>query len=617
MCLSYAERIDNEIIASIVHARDPECAETLEKWLRDPSIQLVGQYVAYDLSIICASWPRLMPLVFEALEAGRITCTRIRQKLIDIAKGQYRGYTNAATGKFVPHKYGLADLSLRLLGRDISAGKGPDAWRLRYRELDQVPLEDWPQDAVDYPLSDAIVTLEVCEEQEEDRFALEDEFRQTCADFALKLISAWGIRTSLPMVKRWEAIVQARLDSHRDRLIEAGLVIQTKKGYQKRIKKAQEYALSVWAAKGVDDYPKTDTGLPKLDAEAAAKADDELFTAFQEYSSTGTIVSRIKELWLGVDKPIHTSFDSLMDTGRCSSTKPNIQNRAREPGDRECFVPRQGKAFAIADLDGFELRTIAQSCTYAVGYSRLAEVLNAKTGDELDSDPHLMMAATMLRIDFEEAKERFRAGDPEVDDARGARKAKMANFGFPAGLGVKGFIAHAMETGVIFTTEEAQKLYNDYLTTWPEMREYFAWIRAQLGEAGVATVRHFQSDRLRGMIPYTVACNTFSQGLGGDAAKHALFHLVRECYVGDGILRGSRVVNFIHDEYIVEVDDDEHAHDKAMVMTKIITDRANEWLPDVPTRAKPLLARRWSKKTKALYGADGRLIPWEWSEAIS
>ena len=606
VCLSWYDGPGSA--AGIMHALDPLCEDLVRQWLFNDDVVLVGQNVVFDLSIIVSEWPGLLDGVFRKLDLGLVRCTRIRQKLIDIANGQYRGYVNGLTGKFIEHKYGLADLSLRLLGRDISAGKGPDAWRMRYAELEAVPISEWPQDAIDYPLSDAMTTYYVFEVQERSSHLLEDEPNQVRADFALRLMSCYGIRTDESRVRKWESVVQGRLDKYRDMLIEAGLIEADKRTglYKKKVKKAQEYAIKLWEARGVEDFPKTDGGKPSLDADAAKRANDPLITAFQAYSSAGTIMSRVKELWGGIELPIHTQFDVLMDTGRTSSTKPNIQNRAREPGDRECFVPRERFVFMVADLDGFELRTIAQSCLWAVGYSKLAEVLNA------GEDPHLMMAATMLRISYDEAKTRYEQGDPEVEDARGARNAKMANFGFPAGLGVKGFIGHAQESGFEFTEEEARKLYEDYLTTWPEMRAYFAWIRGQMGQTDLATVKHFKSNRYRGLIPYTVACNTFSQGLGADAAKYALYKLVKTCYTDQSsILYGCRPVNFIHDEYMVESPDDEFAHDRAHAMAKLITDSANEWLPDVPTRAKPLLSRRWSKLAKAKYDSSGRLVPWD------
>src|SRR5690606_34743176 len=99
---------------------------------------------------------------------GRVRDVLIDQKLIDIAHGRLGGIKVA--GKLVrEYRYSLADLEKRLLGIDRSAQKtGPDIWRLRYHELYDVPLEEWPKDAVDYAIADAIGAYAVHVKQEEE-----------------------------------------------------------------------------------------------------------------------------------------------------------------------------------------------------------------------------------------------------------------------------------------------------------------------------------------------------------------------------------------------------------------------------------------------------------------
>ncbi|WP_177233551.1 hypothetical protein [Stigmatella erecta] len=46
--------------------------------------------------------------------------------------------------------------------------KNPLAWRLRYGELDGIPVECWPVEAVEYPKRDARHTIDVFFKQEEE-----------------------------------------------------------------------------------------------------------------------------------------------------------------------------------------------------------------------------------------------------------------------------------------------------------------------------------------------------------------------------------------------------------------------------------------------------------------
>jgi hypothetical protein len=286
-----------------------------------------------------------------------------------------------------------------------------------------------------------------------------------------------------------------------------------------------------------------------------------------------------------------------------NSSSPNLQNPRRQIGVRECFVPRPGFVYAACDYDKAELHTLSQVCLKILGYSRLAERLNQ------GFDPHLDMGAQMLGITYEEAKARKAEGDPEVKDAR--QSAKVANFGFPGGMGIKGFREYARTGyGVELSENQAKQLRENYLATWPEMNDYFAWVKALCGDAGVCTIKHLFSGRVRGLITYTVACNSFFQGLAADGAKAALFEVARRQYSDPtSYLFGSRTVNFIHDELLVEVP--EHiAHEAATELQTAMIEAFNPWVPDVPVRAGVSLMRRWSKNAEPVW-VDGRLVPWE------
>ena len=122
--------------AKILHVHD--ALPTLRSWLLDPECLLVGHNVAYDAVVICAEFPALVPLVFAAYKANRITCTKKRQQLLDIAGGVYRGRVGEK-GRWIVHKYDLDALSRRLLGKPLVK----DSWRLMYGALRDLPLREW------------------------------------------------------------------------------------------------------------------------------------------------------------------------------------------------------------------------------------------------------------------------------------------------------------------------------------------------------------------------------------------------------------------------------------------------------------------------------------------
>ena len=339
-----------------------------------------------------------------------------------------------------------------------------------------------------------------------------------------------------------------------------------------------------------------------LDEEACDESGDPVLIAVSRYGRAQNIlVKDVRAMLEGVQWPIHAHFDSLVDTGRTSCSGPNLQNPRRKEGVRECFVPRPGHLYAACDFDKAELHTLAQVCFTILGYSRLAERLNA------GFDPHLDLGAQILGISYEEAIRR--KGDPLVKEAR--QHAKPANFGFPGGMGVAGFLSYAKATyGLSFDPDQARVLKERWFENWPEMREYFRWVSNLVGASDAGSIKHLDSKRQRGLVSYTVAANSFFQGLAADGAKAALFEVCRKQYNDPkSVLYGCRTVNFIHDELLVEVPE-ATAHEAAIELQRTMIEAFNPWVPDVPVRASVTLMRRWSKNAEPVW-RDGRLVPWD------
>jgi len=614
-----------------------EAGAFLAKHLRYGS-RFVGANVAYDFLVAAAQFPSLRPGIFRAYAEDRVEDVQLRQKIIDIASGCFRGYVHAKTWKWVPLNYSLEDLTRRHTDRQLDK----DTWRLRYGELRDLPVSAWPEGATKYAREDAEATRDVWDNQE--RMAaktphipvLEDQYRQTRGDFALKCTSTWGLRTDTAAVDALESATRAEYDRLEKILIENGLV-QWKEigGKNPRIetprntKAAKERMLAVcgWrrAAEGESgpqgipfvptaDKPRklvmTDGEDVSLSAEVCTDSEDPLLTLYGEFGELKSVLSKdIDMLRMGITYPIHTHF-GIAWSGRTTSSKPNVQNPRRLPGIREAFRPRPGMVFAQADFEGLELTTLAQTCYRVLGRSTLGDAINAGL------DPHTDFACAMMGIPYEEGLRRRKLPKDspeyqEFDDNR--QTAKVANFGFPGGLGAKTLVIFAKELyGVILTEEKARWLKDRWLAKWPEMSDYFRWIDSHMvDDDGRGAVMQLFSNRIRGGCTYTAACNTFFQGLGSDAAKYALWKVCEAAYtIPESPLYGSRPVNFIHDEIIMECMDDARAHDVAMALESVMVSAAKEWIPDVRIAAPPLLMRRWSKEAKACYDSNGRLIPW-------
>lgn len=189
---------------------------------------------------------------------------------------------------------------------------------------------------------------------------------------------------------------------------------------------------------------------------------------------------------------------------------------------------------------------------------------------------------------------------------------RQCNFGFPGGLGYLRFVDFARNNyGVTVTPNEAIKLKEFWTQAWPEFkRDYFPWV-GKLCDGENPTIQHVYSNRYRGDVSFTEACNSFFQGLAADAAKNAGFLIAKACYLDKSSpLHGCFMWNFVHDEFIVEAPED-RAAEAAEELARLMVVGAAPFLPDVPPIAEPLLMRRWSKKAKTIRDKNGRLVPWE------
>lgn len=632
----------------------------VEDLLQKPDVVLVGHNVAYDLGVLCARRPELLPLVFDAMDAGRIRDTKIRQELLDIASG--RSTRNGATfalrnGEWVKAAYSLAGLAGHYLGKDRFAEKtDSDAWRLRYAELEDVPLDQWPVEAVQYAKEDAEDTLAIFLAQGGLAKDQPTEVEQVRAAWALHLMSVWGVRTDATSVADLEARLLTEQSRLRKRIIQAGIlvgkrvpeaeaeffdeVVKRKKATKKDLQPALdgsspeiEYEDGVayvvtrttvpmrWAkdSKKIEAY--TQRYLARRGKDVELTATGRVSTAKDTLKQTGSHLLDLVADGGGVDKvlgtyvpvlkegtlrPINARFNVLVNSARTSCSEPNLQNLPsgrKVGGTRECFVPRDGFVFVSVDYDTLELRALAQVCLTLFGRSEMAASINA------DRDLHSQVGATMLGMTYEDVEKGKKTKGSPAKTARDA--AKVFNFGAPGGLGAASLVDYARAGyGVAIDERQAREMKAQWLRAWPEMVTYFEWVNQAVG-LGEAVLRHPITGFVRGDVGYTDGCNHLFQHLAAQGAKRALYRAAREAYAEpDSPFFGSRPVVFVHDEIIAEVPEGRAAAASSR-LAQIMCEEMALLIPDVKITASPTLMRYWTKDAVETYDTDGTLVPWE------
>ena len=92
--------------------------------------------------------------------------------------------------------------------------------------------------------------------------------------------------------------------------------------------------------------------------------------------------------------------------------------------------------------------------------------------------------------------------------------------------------------------------------------------------------------RLRSHATYCARHNTIFQGLAADGAKLAMWKLWRN---------GFRIVNFVHDEFLIEVPEQVDANELVMDVERLMIEGMREVVPDVKIKVESNVGDHWKK----------------------
>ena len=167
----------------------------------------------------------------------------------------------------------------------------------------------------------------------------------------------------------------------------------------------------------------------------------------------GTYLNRfVEEAGGDPENVIRTTFNQdVTDTGRLSSSNPNLQNiPSRGPEGakaRSMFIARPGHKLIVADYSMMELRIAAHYSQDDVMLKAFAEGM----------DLHTLMAAKNTGKEYEEMKALVDAGDPWAKQQRSIGKTQ--NFGLLYGMAAPKFRTHLrVETGLLLPLEDVEGL---------------------------------------------------------------------------------------------------------------------------------------------------------------
>ena len=319
------------------------------------------------------------------------------------------------------------------------------------------------------------------------------------------------------------------------------------------------------------------------------KEKDKLSSAFGENFYT----------FLSADKKVRTNFTQILDTGRVSSSEPNMQQIPATNEYRNCFVAPEGYVFVSSDYSSQELNVIAYGSQDPVFLKAL----------ENNEDLHSVCAELVFGDVWNKAAE------PDCDYVLRKEKCnckahkklrtqvKTINFGLAYGMGPK-----KLSETINCNVKEAKELITKYFKAFPKIESFLN----NLGEFGkrhgyIETFPPFRRKRwFNSWTPKMyndkdsfmelgsierASKNTPIQGSSADMTKLALVLIHK--HIKENNLP-VKIVMTVHDQ-IDTICPEDYAEEWKQSMTEIMEKASNTIIKNGLLKAETSITKLWSK----------------------
>lgn len=290
--------------------------------------------------------------------------------------------------------------------------------------------------------------------------------------------------------------------------------------------------------------------------------------------------------YVNSDGKVHTNFSQILDTGRVSSSKPNMQQIPSDNTFRNCFIAPNGWVFVSSDYSSQELNVIAYGSQDPVWLDALEKGL----------DLHGVCADLVF-------EDKWRSAD-DTEKKKLRTQIKAINFGLAYGMG-----PFKLADTLQISKQEAEDLIEKYFTEFPNIRDFLN----KLGTFGtrngyIRTFKPFKrrrwfdswypkmwNDRDKIMELGSIeraSKNTPIQGSSADMTKLALIYIYKEIQANweDSV----KIVMTVHDQ-IDTICKQEVADAWAVKMTELMEKAAIKIIPNGLLKADTNISETWEK----------------------
>ncbi len=218
-CSIYDGKSAPELYSHVEEALEARLLELLT----DPDVLIVGHnFGGFDVPVLMKAFPRLAPLWWQALEDERVSCTMLREMLLNLSISGTLSEVEMPDGSVKNIKYGLGDLVLHYFQIDLEEAKhGEESWRTNFGILKGLKASQYPKDAADYAKMDAVYAFDLYGAQQ-DRVQTENGYAslstdrfQTAVSTPLTWITERGMATDPAAFEQLQAMLAVELSDEK------------------------------------------------------------------------------------------------------------------------------------------------------------------------------------------------------------------------------------------------------------------------------------------------------------------------------------------------------------------------------------------------------------------
>lgn len=283
-----------------------------------------------------------------------------------------------------------------------------------------------------------------------------------------------------------------------------------------------------------------------------------------------------------ITKRLHSNYTQILETGRISSSNPNLQNIPAVKGFRSAFDCPLGYKIVNADYSGQEQIILANKSND----KELQAFYRQKEGD-MHSYIASKIFPSLADISLEDIKE-YHPDKRQI--AKGA--------GFAINYGGDGY---TISNNLGISIKQGDFVYDAYFKAFPNLRKYFNRIQQEALFRGYILIDPITGRKNWFRTPKTEkeknkikrnALNYPIQGEAGSITKYASI-LFRRWILDNQLEDKVFITNIVHDEINVE-SIEKHAQLAADNLERCMAEAANVWCKIIPLKATAIITNYWN-----------------------